>query len=111
MIPNHMKVNKTSDVPPKVLIDAVLVKSLPLLVEGYCNFDHCHIDGLFVAVTWRGFPFAKLLKKWYCITVSDTGREPKEDYLLVQYHDFTRIYRPGSWEEVFREKGGKTNGY
>lgn len=101
MIPKHMKVNKTNNTPAKELVEAILAKSVPLLQKGVTTFDYCLVKGLFVSVEWRHFPLSRLFRRWYCITVSPES-PPDAGYLLVQYHDFTRIYHPGVWEKVFR---------
>ena len=100
MIPNYMKVNKTEYAASSKLIDNILKTVYPILEKAglKCIDDCCTLDGYFITVDWMWYPFARLLKRWRCITVAKVGQRPTEDtYSLVQYHDFT----PGPWEAIF----------
>ena len=109
-IPDDMKVNKTSYAAPNELINRIMDKCYSHLKKSSVG-EYCIQDGLFVSVDWRKFPFAKQLRKYYCITVDRMQpRIPptiREDYRLVKYHDFTRVYYPGEWEQVFVEGSTK----
>jgi len=103
-IPDDMKVNKTQYAADERLVRAILRTCKRHLQKSSVG-DYCIQDRLFVSIEWRGFPFAKRLGKYYCITVDrmspNTPPTEREDYRLVKYHDFTRVYYPGVWERVF----------
>ena len=100
-IPKHMQVNLTSTTPSEGLLRTILDLPWHKAKQGVCDNEYLEFDGLFVSIKWKRYPLARFLHRWECITVSV---EDNDGYVLCIYDNFTRIYKPGEWENIIKRE-------
>ncbi len=99
-IPKHMQVNLTGVEPSKELINSILNLPWHKSAQGVCDNRCLWFNGLFVSIKWKRYPLARFLHHWEYITVEDYN----DKYVLCIYDDFTRVYKPGEWENIIKRE-------